>query len=89
MVSFLKEELPKVNKNTLIILSSNRQDIIKELKGIEKVKLVIDKDNKIARYGLRYTSDLFFSLDKASIDFWFYLKNEDLKNVAKKIKTLS
>lgn len=87
VVSFLKEELPQTAIPTYIIFSGSQAEIEKQLGQIESkyVHIVISEENMVGRYGLQYTKDLYFNIEKKKINTWGFLKSEELDKIRKSL----
>ncbi len=87
VVNFVLDNFNDLDKETIIILTSDRKDLVKKLQTLGgNVKLLVDNNSRIAKYGLRYSSDMFFRMDGSSISYWTFIKEEKLKSIRKHIK---
>lgn len=81
---FMKDYLPKV-----IILGSVDTILISNLsKKIPNEKIVIDKENKLADYGLTNATNYIFEIENQKIVYWNYLNNETKKSLSEKYKRI-
>jgi peroxiredoxin len=86
VISFLNEELEKLQIETIIIFSKNKKEITSQFdKENSNIKILFDKEFQIEKFGLQFTSDLFFLFENSYIQYWNFIEEEEFKSIQHKL----
>jgi len=87
VVNFVLDNFKNLDRETIIILTSEREDLVEKLETLgEKSIIKVGTNRMISKYGLRYSSDIYFRMEGTSIKFWSFIKEENLKSIKKYLK---
>lgn len=83
-IDFLLSALQETEVPATIVLAAFKQDLFDRIRfNNPAVRILIDEGGMLPKYGLRYTSDLFFILEGDKVKYWSYIREDDFKKLGK------
>ncbi len=90
VVEYVSQKTSDTKIPVTIILSENVNKVVNQINENKNksTDLLIDRDYGIEKYGLRYPSDLFFTIEDNDIAFWSYITEDKFKKINRNIGEL-
>lgn len=74
------------NDNVYFVISDRDERLRKQLySNVGEEKVLIDKNRKLDRYGLRFANDIFVSFKKGEISYWTFVTDNKFNKIRKRL----
>lgn len=85
-LAFIRGSFSERAEKKIILTGRKSVQMEKLFADMKNTVVLPDKENKLAKYGLAYTTDYMFELKNGKIEYWNYLGPNTLLKLEKKYK---